>query len=81
MFLGFLAAVAATSLRAKALGEAIRTFRKKANLTQERLAERADLNYKYLGEVERGEKTISVEALARIAQALSVRLAKLVEKL
>jgi len=50
-------------------------------MTQERLAERADLNYKYLGEVERGEKTISVEALARIAQALNLRLVKLVEKL
>ncbi len=73
--------MAATSLRTKVLGEAIRTFRKKANLTQERLAERADLNYKYLGEVERGEKTISVEALARIAHALNVRMAKLVEKL
>ena len=73
--------MAATPLRTRALGEAIRTFRKKANLTQERLAERADLNYKYLGEVERGEKTISVEALYRIAKALDVRLAKLVEKL
>jgi transcriptional regulator with XRE-family HTH domain len=73
--------VAKRRLRTKALGEAIRTFRKKANLTQERLAERADLNYKYLGEVERGEKTISVEALARIAQALNVRIAELVEKL
>ena len=73
--------MAATSLRTKALGEAIRAFRKKAHLTQERLAERADLNYKYLGEVERGEKTISVEALARIAQALGVRMTKLVEKL
>jgi transcriptional regulator with XRE-family HTH domain len=73
--------VPATRLRTKALGDAIRTYRKKVNLTQERLAERADLNYKYLGEVERGEKTISVEALARIAQALNVRMAKLVEKL
>jgi len=81
VFLGFLVAVAATALRTRALGEAIRTFRKKAKLTQERLAERADLNYKYLGEVERGEKTISVEALARIAQALNVRMAQLIEKL
>ena len=75
------AAVAAIPLRTRALGEAIRKFRKKADLTQERLAERADLNYKYLGEVERGEKTISVEALARIAQALNMRMSKLVEKL
>ncbi len=71
----------ATPLRTKALGETIRTFRKKAGLTQERLAEHADLNYKYLGEVERGEKTISVEALSRIAKALNVRMTKLVEKI
>lgn len=34
----FLATVAAAPLRTKALGNAIRTYRKKAGLTQERLA-------------------------------------------
>ena len=41
-------------------------------MTQEKLAERADLNPKYLGEVERGEKIISIEALLRIAKAVRV---------
>ena len=41
-------------------------------MTQERLAERADLNPKYLGEIERGEKIISIEALLRIAKAVKV---------
>jgi transcriptional regulator with XRE-family HTH domain len=54
------------------IGEAIRMFRKKARMTQERLAERADLNPKYLGEIERGEKIISIEALLRIAKAVKV---------
>lgn len=80
MFLGFLPHVAAAPLRTKALGEAIRTYRKKAGVTQERLAECADLNHKYPGELERGEKTISVEALARIAQTLKVRMSQLVEE-
>ena len=46
--------------------------RKRAGLTQEKLAECVDLNPKYLGEIERGEKIISIEALLRIAKAVRV---------
>jgi len=56
----------------KIVGDAIRESRKAAALSQERLAERADLHPNYIGEVERGEKTISVDALLRIAGALNV---------
>jgi transcriptional regulator with XRE-family HTH domain len=62
----------------KALAEAIRRYRKRAKMTQERLGELAELHPKYIGEVERMEKTISVDALARIAAALKVRLRDLV---
>jgi transcriptional regulator with XRE-family HTH domain len=58
----------------KALAEALRRYRKKLKLTQEELGELSDLNPKYIGEVERMEKTISVDALARVAAALKVRL-------
>ena len=54
------------------IGEAIRFYRKNAGLTQEKLAEAVDLNPKYLGEIERGEKIISIEALLRIAKAVKV---------
>ncbi|HEV7403991.1 MAG TPA: helix-turn-helix transcriptional regulator [Chthoniobacteraceae bacterium] len=54
------------------VGGAIREVRKAAGLSQEKLAEKADLHHNYIGEVERGEKTISVEALLRIAGALKV---------
>ena len=54
----------------KLIGEAVRLRRGKARLTQEELAEAADLNPKYLGEIERGEKIISIEALLRIAKAV-----------
>ena len=70
--------VAARPPNRKSLGQAIRNYRKKAGMTQERLGELADLNPKYIGEVERMEKTISVDALARIATALKVRLRDLV---
>jgi transcriptional regulator with XRE-family HTH domain len=56
----------------KIIGEAIRLYRKRMRFTQEKLAEKADLNPKYLGEVERGEKIISIEALLRVAKAIKV---------
>lgn len=56
----------------KQIGDTIRFQRKTAGLTQEKLAEAVDLNPKYLGEIERGEKIISIEALLRIAKALKV---------
>jgi transcriptional regulator with XRE-family HTH domain len=62
----------------KLLGHAIRHHRKKAKLTQEELGELAELNPKYIGEVERTEKTISVDALARVAKALKVPVRDLV---
>ena len=56
------------------MAEAIRFYRKRLDLTQEKLGELADLNPKYIGEVERCEKTISVDALARIAAAVKTDL-------
>jgi transcriptional regulator with XRE-family HTH domain len=70
--------VATCPAHRKLLGQAIRNYRKKAKLTQEQLGEQADLNPKYIGEVERTEKTISVDALVRVARALKVRLRDLV---
>jgi XRE family transcriptional regulator, regulator of sulfur utilization len=58
----------------KQIGGAIRRYRKGAGLTQESLAERVDLNPKYIGEVERGEKIISIESLMRIAAEVKVPL-------
>jgi transcriptional regulator with XRE-family HTH domain len=54
------------------IGDAIRRYRKEASLTQETLAEKVHLNPKYIGEIERGEKIISIEALIRIANAVKV---------
>lgn len=54
------------------IGASVRHFRKRAGLTQETLAELVELNPKYIGEVERGEKIISIEALLRIAKAVKV---------
>jgi len=60
----------------KIIGEAIRRYRKGVKLTQETLAEKVDLNPKYIGEIERGEKIISIEALMRIAETVKVPLSE-----
>jgi transcriptional regulator with XRE-family HTH domain len=56
----------------KNLGANIRSFRKKAVLTQEKLAEKADLHPVYMSQVENGHKAISVEALWKISKAMRV---------
>ena len=56
----------------KNLGASIRSFRKKAGLTQEKLAEKAELHPVYMSQVENGHKAISVEALWKISKALHV---------
>lgn len=50
-------------------------------MSQEELAEKADLHPVYFGQVERGEQTVSIHALIRIAKALRVRVRDLVKEL
>jgi transcriptional regulator with XRE-family HTH domain len=57
----------------------MREQRKRAGLSQEKLAEKADLHPNYMGRVERGEEHVSLAALRRIARALKVRVAELVK--
>jgi transcriptional regulator with XRE-family HTH domain len=64
----------------KLIGEAIRKHRKAAKLSQEKLAEKADLHPVYFGQVERGEQSVSVHALVRIAKVLGVRVRDLVNE-
>ena len=55
------------------LGESVRARRTKARLSQEQLAEKADLTRNYIGDIERAEKKITLETLAKIAKALKCR--------
>ena len=65
----------------RVLGDSIRKNRKKTGLSQEKLAEKANLHPVYVSAVERGAKTISVDNLVRIAKALKVRPRKFLWKL
>jgi len=56
----------------KRFGKRLRVVRKAAKITQEEAAEKARLNPKYLGQIERGEKRPSFEAIMALANALGV---------
>jgi transcriptional regulator with XRE-family HTH domain len=75
-----LAAVVAKNDR-KLLGEGVRKYRKLAGLTQEKLAEKVDINPVYMGQIERGYKVPTVDVLLRLARALKVRIRDLVDEL
>lgn len=60
------------------VGEAVRAKRKKARLSQERLAEKADFSRNYIGDIERAEKKVTLEALAKLAKSLKCRVRDLV---
>lgn len=55
---------------AKALGERIRTQRKACRLSQDALALACSIDRSYIGRIERGEVSITVEKLYRIASLL-----------
>jgi transcriptional regulator with XRE-family HTH domain len=60
-------------------GLRVRTLRIKAGLSQEKLAELAELHRTYISGVERGARNPSLISIARIAKALNVTLSKVVE--
>lgn len=63
---------------ARRFGEAVRKHRKAAGLTQEQLAEKADLASKMISLVERFERNPSLNVADSIAQGLGVPLWKLI---
>jgi len=65
----------------RVLGDTIRSYRKRARLSQEKLAEKADLHHNYIGEIERGEKSATINTLLKIANALGIRVRDLVGEL
>ncbi|MGA2246806.1 MAG: helix-turn-helix transcriptional regulator [Verrucomicrobiota bacterium] len=58
----------------KKIGENIRKFRKKSGMTQEKLAEKANLHSVYISQVERADRAPTIETLLKITKALGIRL-------
>jgi transcriptional regulator with XRE-family HTH domain len=60
-------------------GETVRRLRKQAGLSQEALAERADLSADFLGFIERGENVPTLTTILQLARALGVQPSKIIK--
>lgn len=63
----------------KAFGKHLRKLRTDRKLSQEELAFYADLHRTYIGQIERGEKNITLKNLEKIANSLSISLKDLMD--
>lgn len=55
------------------LGKNIKKARKKADLTQAEVAEKAEIHVNYFARIERGEENPSIDIIEKIANALKVK--------
>ena len=59
------------------VGKNVRKIRQQRRMTQEKLAFEAEIDLTYVGGIERGKRNPSLLVMARVAEALSVPLTKL----
>jgi len=68
-----------TDERMIAFGKRVREMRKSKGISQERLAEMAGIDRSYMGNIERGEKNITLKKAYEICDALDVEIRDLVQ--
>ena len=61
----------------KQFGEVVRDRRKAQSYSQESFADACGLHRTYIGAIERGERNVSIDNIARIAETLGVSIAEL----
>lgn len=61
----------------QALGEVIRNKRSKLGYSQESFAAEVGLHRTYIGQVERGEKNLTIKNIVKIAKVLEVKVSKI----
>lgn len=64
-----------------AFGKALRKNREAVAISQEELAARAGMNRTYVGDVERGERNVSIVNMQKLAKALKVNLSVIVAEM
>lgn len=62
---------------ARQLGVLVRRLRQEAGMSQEKFALRCGLHRTYMGQIERGEKTVTIETASKLAQGLGLSLSEL----
>ncbi len=63
----------------RAFGRRLRALRYEKELSQEKLGELAGLHRTYIGAIERGEESVSVDNITKIAKALKVKPSNLLD--
>lgn len=58
-------------------GNKLKHLRKKADLTQQQLAEKTGLSIDFIGMIERGERAPSFDTLEKFSEALNIKIADL----
>lgn len=56
----------------KTFGQAVRQYRIRTGVSQEKLAELANLHRAYTSDIERGDRNVSLLNIVRLAEALGV---------
>jgi transcriptional regulator with XRE-family HTH domain len=64
----------------KSFAAEVRRARTSLGLSQEQLADRADLHRNYIGMIERGQRAPTLLAIAGIAQGLELRASELIAR-
>lgn len=59
----------------------MRDLRGEIGLSQEQYAAKCGLHRTYIGSIERGEKTVTIETASKLAQAFGMSLSQLFERL
>jgi len=57
----------------RALGRNIRKLRKAREWSQERMAEACGMHWTYIGQVERGERNLTLQSLSAITKAFDLK--------
>ena len=63
-----------------AFGKTVREIRLELGLSQEKLAQKVKVSRNFLGSVERGESSLSLEVAERLAKAVDMRISELFMK-
>jgi transcriptional regulator with XRE-family HTH domain len=68
------------NLLAKQVGQLIRRLRRAQGMSQEEFAEQCGLHRTYIGTIERGEKTMTIETANKVALTLGLTLSQLFDQ-
>lgn len=69
------------SIAAIEFGRRVRALREEQDLSQEALADRCGVHWTFLGQVERGQRSIRLDNILKIADGLGVQPSRLLDDL